>query len=80
MKLTDLNPKSGETDGKRTHVIFDCPKCRQHRMSIPFEGRVKWEKSGEDFETTMLSPSIAHNNGEGCESHFFIRNGEIVMA
>lgn len=80
MKLTDLNPKYGETDGEKTHIIFDCPKCQKHQISIPFKGRVQWEKSGEDFGTTTLSPSIAHKSGEGCDSHFFIRNGEIVMA
>ena len=79
MKLIELNPKYGEKNGVRTHIIFDCPKCHEHRISIPFEGEKKWDKTGIDFESTTLSPSIAHDNGIGCQSHFFIRSGEVEM-
>ena len=80
MKLAELGPKYGSTDGVRTHIIFDCPKCKEHRIAVPFVGEKAWGHSGVDFESTTLSPSIAHNNGVGCQSHFFIRNGEIEMA
>jgi len=90
MKLTELNPKYATVEGKRTCVIFDCPLCKKHRIVIPFAGEgVKWERTGFDFETTTLSPSIAHkdNYADGmdkaprtCQSHFFVRNGEIIFA
>jgi hypothetical protein len=81
MRLAELNPRYGSTNGEQTHIIFTCPKCKQHEMAIPFAGEQKWEKTGDDFTNMTLSPSIlykapAHN----CESHFFIRNGEIVNA
>lgn len=79
MKLKELNPKYGTTDGVRTHIIFDCPKCRGHRIAIPFAGEKRWEHSGEDFESTTLSPSIDHDYSPICHSHFFIKNGEIEM-
>lgn len=80
MKLTELNPKYGSSNIQRTHIIFDCPVCRSHKIAVPFVGEKKWEKAGVDFETTTMAPSIAHDNGAGCKSHFFIRKGEIVMA
>ncbi len=79
MKIIELNPKYGETDGVQTHIIFDCPVCKEHRVSIPFRGAKKWDKTGVDFESTTLSPSIAHDNGRGCKGHYFIQNGEIKI-
>lgn len=93
MKLIELHPSFARVStpeqfiGHRTHFTFDCPKCQQHKISIPIVGDNKWDiepvsflEGGVDFENITLSPSIAHNNGLGCESHFFIRKGEIIDA
>ncbi len=80
MRLNELNPRYGSTDGVRTHIIFDCPKCRDHEIGVPIAGAKAWGHSGEDFETTTLTPSIDHNYPPICHSHFFITNGEIVNA
>lgn len=87
MKLTELKPK-WEMHGEYKHLAFDCPKCRTHRMEIPLPPHPKaWSMTGETFENVTLAPSIAHTNhdadfdgkGRRCDSHFFIRNGEIQM-
>jgi hypothetical protein len=79
MKLIELKPKYGSSEGVRTHIMFDCPKCRAHRIAVPIVGDPKWEHSGNDFETTTLSPSVLHEYPPICESHFFVTNGEIIM-
>ncbi len=86
MKLIELEP-SWHNEG--THVVFNCPKCKAHRIYISLkDGAYVWQKTGETFEDLTLSPSIAHENHrtlddgghEVCKSHFFIKNGEIEMA
>lgn len=94
MKLTELKPRFGQTNGVRSHVIFDCPKCGKHKIGVPVvptgEGAY-WNMSGNNFDDLTLSPSIAHltfvyediqkdpTKGEKCDSHFFVRNGNIEM-
>ena len=80
MKLTDLNPKYGDSNGiERTHIVFDCPKCQQHRISIPISGNRPWGHTGTDFELTTLTPSIASEYPPLCKAHFFITDGIIKM-
>lgn len=84
MKLTDLNPKFGKERDERTRLIFDCPKCKGHRIAVPIAGKEPpiWQSENlEDFSKTTLSPSIDHDAPSwNCRSHFFIRNGEIIFA
>ncbi len=85
MKLTELHPKYASwPNNERRDLIFDCPVCKNHRIAVPISGDRKWEKSGDDFETTTLSPSIHYNpqksNPTTCEWHGFIKNGEIINA
>src|SRR5574341_1186539 len=70
-------------------VSFDCPDgCGEHCF-IPFENpldggppiypeRVRWQRTGESFETLTLMPSILRMGG--CRWHGFITNGEIRTA
>lgn len=91
MKLTDLAPAwHGVYDsGPNAIASFLCPVCRKHRIDIPITptrdsaplyGPVQWQRTGDDFTALTLSPSIAHDSGAGCKSHFFVREGEIVFA
>lgn len=79
MRLTDLNPRYGETDGVRTHISFECPPHKIHRIFVPIAGPKKWESSGDTFETLTLSPSIRFEEPPVCDCHFFIQNGEIII-
>lgn len=85
MKLIDLHPKFADTDGVRTHLVFDCPKCQGKcgKLSIPIAGvsECQWKLDGDDFATLSLSPSVWVNPGgtnpSACDVHFFIRSGSI---
>ena len=89
MRLTDLKPEwVNEPKYNYTAVSFDCPKCGEHRISVPIPPSLKaWEMSGSTFEDLTLSPSIAHTDhdskknieGVKCYSHFFVKNGNIEM-
>ncbi len=79
MILQKLNPKYTQAKGERTHITLDCPLCQKHKIAIPIKGRVKWDIEGEDFDDITLSPSILHDNGIGCKSHFFIKKGKIII-
>lgn len=80
MKLIELNPKYGSEENIRSTVIFDCPKCKGHKIAVPIPPHPKaWTITGNSFDNLTLHPSIDHNNGT-CHSHFFVRNGEIQMA
>lgn len=89
MKLTDLNP-TREARGGYTHLAFDCPKCAGHRIEVPLPPHPRaWKVEDPTYENMTLSPSILHSTGYAdgmdnpsrfCESHFFIRGGEIQMA
>lgn len=88
MKLIELKPEIINKAENRPFVEFDCPLCQKHRIEVPiFPTPNAWGKIGDSFETITLSPSIAHKNydadfdGKGrlCDSHFFIRNGEIQL-
>lgn len=100
-RLVDLHPKWGSgSDNRRTHVICDCP-CGLG-AACPIGGRsvvpVKnspdggpeypqgWDRTGDDFASMTLSPSIFHYarvddptqpHGYRREPHWhgFLRNG-----
>jgi hypothetical protein len=94
MKLTELKPqwREGATPEKR-YIEFLCPTCPHPETSplhaecviiLPIEhtmspGKPRWGWNGEtDFEKLTLTPSIWHH----CKTnpHFWVRDGEIVMA
>jgi len=89
MKLTELSPRWASSNGVRDHVNFLCPICRQHMIAVPFAGPPPlWTISGDNFENLTLAPSILHRThyADGmnqpprfCESHFWIRSGEIII-
>lgn len=70
---------------ERVGVGFDCPKCGPiHRAFIPFANPfdggppthpMAWQRTGEDFDTLSLHPSILRRD---CGWHGFITNGEII--
>ena len=70
-------------------IMFDCPCGCQEDCFIPFENSLDggapcgdvnhlWHRTGEDFETLTLSPSIRRVGG--CAWHGFITNGEVKGA
>lgn len=83
MRLVDLHPRY-----ENEYLIFDCPTCTIPNpdplrcdcgIAIPVGSQPNaWKKTGVDFETLTIHPSIWHH----CPSdpHFFITNGEIVFA
>lgn len=77
LKLIDLKPNF-EKHGEYTHLAFDCPVCKEHRIVIPVKDHPKaWGMSGETFDELSITPSIAHTSSTGCVSHFFVTNGNI---
>ena len=72
-------------------MLFDCP-CERcgNRAYVAFsnpldggppvvnEGEAMWQRTGEDFETLTLSPSI-HRVG-GCGWHGYITAGNLIDA
>jgi hypothetical protein len=68
-RLVDCNPNWAEFHGVTCYVSFDCPEghvgCR-HMIpfypaldgSMPTMQGARWERSGDDFATLSLSPSI----------------------
>lgn len=78
------------TTGRHLGVTFDCPHCpKEHplRLSVAFSNpigggepyavptKLHWQRTGEDFETLTLTPSI-DASGFG-HWHGFIQNGEV---
>lgn len=68
-------------------VTFDCPCGCGVPLAVLFRNPVDggapitkklptWERTGDDFETMTLSPSILRTHG--CGWHGWVRNGEIV--
>lgn len=80
----------GSPAAKREGVglICNCPCGCDRLMFIPFKNPLDglpsdhvgptWQRDGDTIETLSLHPSIKRNkiNGEGCEWHGFITNGE----
>lgn len=75
----------GPDSPKYMGVEFTCP-CGKHRVWIPFRGGgehddpingPRWSARDETPEALTLSPSIFDR---GCGAHYWIRNGEVVMA
>jgi hypothetical protein len=73
-------------------VDLDCPCGCDRRLYVPFKNPLDggpsihhsstggWLRTGEDFETLTLTPSIQRADPNGCRWHGFITNGEIVNA
>ena len=97
--LSDLDAKlvHTTTDGSQDvdaladadGVMFDCPKCRDHKIGVlftaapqgvawdPSRGK-RWTAEGTSLQDLTLSPSILLLSG--CQWHGFVRNGEAVDA
>lgn len=76
---------SSVPERKGVGVSFDCPCGCKDRAYIPFKNPLDggpphdtnhptWDRTGEDFETLTLKPSIQRVGG--CKWHGFITNGE----
>jgi hypothetical protein len=92
MRLADLNPEFVRGDGEKGYLTIDCPRCRDHRFTIPTldcgpkDGVVKrWGFKGNppDWNSVTVTPSIGLHAriGEpaGTEHHHFsITNGEVA--
>lgn len=71
-------------------VILDCPcgnKDEGHQMFVPFlnpldggppHGSRGWHRTGDDFGSLNLTPSILRKGPDSCGWHGYIRNGEII--
>lgn len=91
-----ITDKDGNQVPARSGVglLYDCPCGCGDRRYVPFRNpldggpqhadaaRAAWQRTGEDFETLTLAPSIKHVpvDHEDCAWHGFIRNGEIIHA
>lgn len=88
MRLTDLNPKYGQHVGNRDTLIFDCPKCKAHRITVPIPpAENAWQLTGDCFENLSLLPSIDHtteyadgiaDDPRHCNWHGFVTDGKII--
>lgn len=104
MQLTELEPRLAN-DGKV--LVCQCPCGGKHSMIVPFANPVgggdpmpadmwpwitfRWQRTGEDFATMSLVPSIHSfdvdvdpsddaNSVRTTHWHGFITNGQIVAA
>ncbi len=79
---------------KRIGLMYDCPCGCGDRRYVPFANPIdggpcvenskgaSWQRTGDDFETLTLSPSIRHvplNDGD-CSWHGWIRDGKVTNA
>lgn len=88
-RLVDADPAWMDgTDRRGIGVQFNCPIhehcCGGVQFTNPVDGgsprdangRPRWHRTGDTFETLTLSPSIRRLGGpDGCEWHGFIRDG-----
>lgn len=66
-------------------IIFDCPKCGNHRVRVWFTGTPhddawptpRWAATGTGFEDLTLHPSI--NIGSGCCWHGWVQGGIVSL-
>ncbi len=84
---------------KRVGLGYDCPCGCGDRRYVPFKNPIdglgplksenpNWVRTGDDFETLTLHPSIKHvpvkgtgdNYVDGCAWHGWIKNGEVTNA
>ena len=71
---------------------LDCPACGDHKVQLFFRGEdvpgavgrnargaaVRWDVTGEGIATVSLTPSILVR--AACNTHFWIRDGEVFFA
>ena len=67
--MQSLNPK-----WIPQRLQFDCPKCRTHRITIPF-GPGMWTCIGNSLERLSVNPSYLQL--VGCKVHLTIVNSEV---
>lgn len=83
MRLAELKPEIVNKGLDRPFLSFYCPVCKKHRIEIPLLPTPKgWEVTGGTWDNLTTHPSIAHEaypDGLRCNSHFFIRKGEIEI-
>ena len=94
MKLIDCNPKWGTANDVACYLIFDCPEGHEDcKHAVPFTpaldgtpqvspqaNQAQWDRTGDNFETITLSPSIRRipiPGRDDCALHIFIKNGLI---
>lgn len=80
-----------EADG----VMFDCPKCRDHKVMCWFYGKVadsvtpgpgRWAPRGSGLHDLTFVPNPRSDQtsvkleGGGCGAHFNVVNGEVTGA
>ena len=91
--ITDKDGKPVERR-ERIGVTMLCPCGCKNILFVPFAnpedgkppydadtpGRPHWTRTGDSLETLSLTPSIQRHkiNGEGCEWHGYITNGEAI--
>jgi len=95
-RLIDCNPRWGTYYGERAdrYLTFDCPEghadchhtipftpTRDGTAWAPASGAI-WERSGDDFATMTISPSIRRVPGDHdrCAMHIEIVDGKILFA
>jgi len=90
MKLTELEPKWVATDEPRhgMGISFNHPNGKDFRLVIWFDNPIDggkpafpnqyglWHRTGEDFETLTLTPSIEVKLPEDMYWHGFLTNGD----
>ncbi len=90
----DISDKDGNPVPERHGVgmSFDCPCGCGSRGYVDFTNPLDggpphrgndhhWQRTGDDFETITLAPSILRIRGAGgCGWHGWFRNGEVVQA
>lgn len=76
-------------------ILFACPTCYLKNAGlvgthsilcwqphVPPElkpGPGRWPFTGADFTDLTLTPSVHLPGADGCQAHFFVRNGAIEM-
>jgi hypothetical protein len=76
--------------GPKVGISFACPTCPSgHRIAIPFKtcpleagwlaGKdIRWDHSGDTYETLTVKPSINCDHGGCCRFHGWITGGKVT--
>ena len=81
MRLTELDPKWLEVDGRKVGLIFLCPHCRTTRLSCFFEATPilnggRWPSQVKLFERALGSEEAADQVVPCNKSNAWTRSGE----
>lgn len=86
-QLIDLHPSwYSHGDHEQAGLCCDCPCGCEYRMAIPFRNPIGdgplnekgWMRTGEDFDSLTLTPSIQRLGPCPSLWHGWITNGEII--